>query len=370
MLRFEVLGPLVVATSGGAPAQVADRRVRALLADLLVHQGQVVAADRLIDHLWGEQLPANPSATLQTRVSQLRKALEEAEPGGRELVVTKPPGYLLQLAPEQVDSHCFRRLVDQARQDQDTRSRAARYVEALALWRGQAYAEFAGEPFAVATAARLEEERLAAVESLAETRLELGEHALVAAELSELISRYPLRERMRAAQMRALYGSGRQTEALDSFQSLRTRLAEELGLDPGQELEALHRAILNQDASLSERAADAGPVGQAADRPAGNLPAALTDLVGRRDLLTDVRDRLRASRVVTLTGPGGVGKTSLALEVGREEAGRHPGGVWLVDLAALPAHAAPEQVTAAVGDLDGLVKRLDALSELSGKKRE
>jgi DNA-binding SARP family transcriptional activator len=170
-VRFEVLGPVTVLTSDGVPVRVPDRKVRALLADLLVHEGRAVGVDRLIDDLWGEELPANPSSTLQTRVSQLRRALEDAEPGGRDLVVTQPPGYLLRVGPDQTDSGRFRALVTRARETADARLRADLLTEALGLWRGPAFADVVDEPFALAATTRLEEERLTALEAQAERLL-------------------------------------------------------------------------------------------------------------------------------------------------------------------------------------------------------
>lgn len=317
-MRFGVLGPLAVWAGGGGgrawktggqPVPLPELKVRGLLADLLVHAGRPVAASRLIDDLWGERLPANPTNTLQTRVSQLRRALEQAEAGGRELVVSQPPGYALRVEPEAVDAGRFRELVTQAGAAWDPRTRAGLLADALALWRGPAYADFADEPFARAAIDRLEEERMAALEEQAEARLELGEHSRLVGELAGLVTEHPLRQRLRAAYLRSLYRAGRHSEALESFGDLHDRLVE-LGLDPAPELVALHKAILRQDPAL------AGP-GPAPPTPRTNLPAALTGLVGREDAVREVSARLASGRLVTLTGPGGVGKTALAVEIGR-----------------------------------------------------
>ncbi|MEO3844971.1 BTAD domain-containing putative transcriptional regulator [Streptomyces sp. B22F1] len=339
-MRFGVLGPLAVWTAGGQAVRVPEVKVRSLLADLLIHAGRAVPADRLVDDLWGDSPPANPAGALQTRVSQLRRALEDAEPGARALVVSRPPGYLLDVGPEATDTGRFAALTAAARRAEDPRARAALLADALALWRGEVLADFADEEFARAEIARLDELRLTALEEQAEARLELGEHALLADELGDLVARHPLRERLRAAQLRALYRAGRQSEALASYGRLRTQLAEDLGLDPGPELVALHQSILEQDAAL-------GPPQREETAVRGNLPAPHGDLIGREESVAAVRALLATGRLVTLTGPGGVGKTRLALETARGLPGSFPDGVWLVELSALAPprpEAAPEDV--------------------------
>lgn len=250
-MRFAVLGETAVRTEDGTLVRVPERKVRALLAALLADAGRPVAAFRLVDDLWGEEPPGNPLRALQAKVSQLRRALDEAEPGGRGLVVTQAPGYLLAVPEGALDVHEFTRLAALARETPEPRARAAALREALGLWRGPAFAEFAEEPFARAAADRLEEERLVVQEALAEARLEAGEQDVLAGELAELVARHPLRERLRAVQLRALYRAGRQSEALAGYEELRALLADELGLDPSPELTALHAAMLRQDASLS-----------------------------------------------------------------------------------------------------------------------
>ncbi|MBM7489007.1 putative ATPase [Micromonospora luteifusca] len=330
-VQFGVLGPLAVRTDAGEPVVVPGTKVRALLADLLANRNQVISADRLIDDLWGTDSPADPLGALQVRVSQLRKALNDAEPGARELIESRPPGYLLRAAS--VDADRFAELARSSDVD--------RLTEALGLWRGEAYADVADAEFARAEAARLAEQRLTVQERLAEARLARGEHDLVAADLVELVARHPLREGLRAVQLRALYAAGRQTEALDSYAELRDRLAEELGLDPGPELVALHRRILEQDAGLS------APPKAAIIR--NSLPAQLDELVGRAEALAELRALLPRQRLVTLVGPGGVGKTRLATEAARTQS--LPDGVQLVELAPLPAGdpRVAEQVLVALG---------------------
>ena len=336
-MRFGLLGPLAVWTSEGKPVRVPEVKVRALLADLLLHEGRAVSAERLLDDLWGERLPGNPGNTLQTKVSQLRRALEAGEPGARHSVAHRPPGYALLAEPGAVDVQRFRALTAQARDAPGPRERAALLADALALWRGPALADFADEPFAAGAVRRLEEERLAAVEEHADARLALGEHAALTAELADLVVRHPLRERLRGLQMRALYRAGRQSAALDGFAQLRALLVDELGLEPGPELTALQRAIRAQDSALD------GPPAPPTVRT--NIAPQLTELVGRHDDVREVRARLGAARLVTLTGPGGVGKTRLAIETARrlaDAADGVSGGAWLVELAGIEQHVCPE----------------------------
>jgi predicted ATPase/DNA-binding SARP family transcriptional activator len=343
-MRFGVLGPLTVWTSAGERLTVPGLKVRALLADLLVHAGQPVSADRLVDDLWGERAPADPAGALQAKVSQLRRVLAAAEPGGRELVEFRPPGYLLRAFGDMTDAGQFGELLGRARMAAGPRARAALLTQALGLWRGGAFADFGDQLFTQAAIGRLEEERLVALEEQAEARLELGDHAQLAGELAVLVARHPLRERLRAAQLTALYRAGRPSEALESYRELRQRLAGELGLDPGPELTALQQAILVQDPALR------APAGAPVVVPTTNLPASFGGLIGRNEAVSEVRTLLGSGRLVTLTGPGGVGKTRLALEAAAQLAGGYPDGTWLVELAAETGEAGvAELVSAAVG---------------------
>ncbi|WP_328792373.1 BTAD domain-containing putative transcriptional regulator [Streptomyces sp. NBC_00273] len=375
-MRFEVLGPLTVRTDEGTPVPVPEAKVRALLGALLVRYGRPVPVDRLIDELWGEDLPGNPGNTLQTKVSQLRRILARAEEGGRALVGFGPAGYALRVADEAVDAGRFTELTALARKEDGARARAALLSEALGLWRGPAYADFPDAAFVRTEAVRLEERRITAQEDLAEARLELGEHVVLADELGTLITEHPLRQRLYAARMRALYGAGRQNEALAAYRELTKRFAEELGVDPGPELGALHEAILRQDPELTagpvpvpvsvsvpEPAPVPVPVPAVVEarpfRPGTNLPTPVSSLVGREEAVARVCAAVEAGRLVTLTGPGGVGKTRLALAAAARLAaagsGPFPDGVRFVELAGARGGVAAV-IAAALGvreDADG-----------------
>ncbi|GIH42999.1 SARP family transcriptional regulator [Microbispora corallina] len=346
-MRFGVLGPLAVWNDRGDAVTVPGLKVRALLAALLVDPGRPVSADRLVEHLWGDDLPGNPPGALSAKVSQLRRALEDAEPGARALVVSPPPGYLLRAGADAVDAGRFERLAAEAREAPGPEEKAELLSGALGLWRGPAFADVADEPFARAAVARLEELRLTALEDLARARLALGMAAEVAADLADLLDRHPLRERARTLHMLALYRSGRQTDALASYEEARARLDEELGLVPGPDLANLHRAILLQDPELD---GPAPATAAAAPRPAGNLPSAVTGLVGREDAVAELRALLERSRLLTLTGSGGVGKTRLAVEVAGPPGGPFPDGAWLVELGALDRPPTPGKALDALAD--------------------
>jgi predicted ATPase/DNA-binding SARP family transcriptional activator len=320
-VRFGVLGPLAVWTDAGTPVVVPGAKVRALLADLLVHRGNLITTDRLIEDLWGAHAPRQPLGALQVKVSQLRRALDGAEPGARGLVVSRGPGYVLDVPASAVDAGRFAELVAAARSaEQPTEL----LTEALALWRGPAFADVADDEFAAPAIAELEELRLGAVEQHAEARLELGEVDAVIGELNTLLDQHPLREKLQATRLRALYRAGRQAEALQRYDDLRIRFRDELGVDPGPELVELHRAILNQEPALGAPASST--------TPRTNLPAAWDEMVGRDDEVADLRAVLGTARLVTLTGPGGVGKTRLAVETARLLVPATRDGVWMIDL--------------------------------------
>lgn len=241
MVEFRILGPLE-ALIDGAPVALGGAKQRAVLALLLFDAGRVVASDRLIDAIWSGSPPRTASASLQNFISQLRKAL------GPETIETRPPGYRIRLATEQLDLAQLRRLVDEARASDPSR-RARVLGEALALWRGEPLAELAYEPFAELEIARLSEMRLALIEEWAEAELAIGRHSDLVGQLEELVQKHPLRERLRAQLMLALYRSGRQADALEAYQVGRKRLVEELGVEPSPLLRQTQAAILRQEAS-------------------------------------------------------------------------------------------------------------------------
>jgi len=254
VIEFRVLGPFEVAGEGSEVLPVRAAKERALLLLLLLHANEVVSAERLIDELWGERPPESVANVLQTYVSHLRRLLEPGtRPRENGLIVTRSPGYLLRLAPGQLDLHRFETLVAEARSSADPAAALAKLRVALALWRGPPLPEFAFERFAQAEIARLEELRLTALEERIELELELVKNGDLVSELEALIAEHPLRERLRGQLMLALYRSGRQAEALDVYQRTRHTLMDELGIEPGQALRRLEAQILNQDRALDRR---------------------------------------------------------------------------------------------------------------------
>ena len=241
-LDFRVLGPLEVVGDDGAVA-LAHGKARAALGVLLIHANEVVATDRLIDDIWGGRPPATATKSLHVYVSQLRRSL------GADAIVTRPPGYELRLKPGQLDLYRFERLREEAAHAEPATA-AATLREALGLWRGLPFADFTYDAFAQATIARLDELRLGALEERIEADLAMGHHAELLGELATLAQEHPLRERMLAAQMLALYRSGRQAEALAAYQSARRALVDELGIEPSRALHELERGILTQEPSL------------------------------------------------------------------------------------------------------------------------
>jgi DNA-binding SARP family transcriptional activator/pimeloyl-ACP methyl ester carboxylesterase len=258
-VEFGVLGPLEV-TADGRSLGLAGARARAVLALLLVHANQVVSADRLVEELWPGQPSARATGSLQVRLSELRKALRSA--GEADRLVTRPPGYLLRVAPGELDALRFEQLAaagEAALAAGDAALAAQHLDQALALWRGPALAGFDTVPSARAEAGRLEEQRLAALETRAEALLARGRHRDLVAELEKLTSAYPLRERFWSQRMLALYRAGRQADALRAYRELRDILVTELAIEPGPDVRELHARILRQDPALDGPVLD-GPV--------------------------------------------------------------------------------------------------------------
>jgi predicted ATPase/DNA-binding SARP family transcriptional activator len=342
-MEFRLLGPLEV-VDDDKTIPITGAKERKLLAALLLHTNEVVSADRLIDLLWGEHPPGKPSNALHQLVTRLRRTLG---PAGSELLVTKKPGYCLAAAAEQVDALCFERLVTDARNRAKTNPWAvsAQLRQALDLWRGPLLFGLADDVLIEQERVRLDELRLAAVEERIEADLALGRHADMVGELYTLVNEHPFRERPRRQLMLALYQSGRQAEALQVYQDTRALLRDELGLDPGRELQELHQAILRRDSSL-------GVVEWLEPMP--SLPARITSFVGRGMERDELLRLVAHNRLVTVIGPGGAGKTSLAVEAARslvrtDQEGR--ADVLLVEVAPL---SDPSQVSRACSDALGL----------------
>jgi YVTN family beta-propeller protein len=264
-VEFRILGPLEV-RDNGREVSIRGRKLQSLLALLLLHAGEVVPRDRLIDDLWGEDPPSTAAKTLQVHVSRLRRELGDA-------IVSHGGGYLIRVEPGELDLERFDRLVAEGRkalaEHQPDRA-SERLREALDLWRGQPLPELADEPFARAQIGRLEDARLAAMEERLEAELALGRHAEAIPELELLVDRHPYRERLHELLMLALYGSGRQADALAAYRDARNVLVEELGLEPGKRLRELHSAILAQDPAL-ERPSPPAPAEHPAAPPRGRV---------------------------------------------------------------------------------------------------
>jgi predicted ATPase/DNA-binding SARP family transcriptional activator len=324
-VRIRLLGPLEVDDGAGRRVDVPGTRLRALLVRLALDPGRPVPGEELIGAVWGSQPPAGASNALQTLVSRLRRTL----PGeGVELVAE---GYRLAVFAADVDVAEFERLATEGRACRDAGDREAARVlfgRALQLWRGEPLVDLAEADLFGAVIARMVELRLRTFEDLAELELAVGDIALMG-ELADLAARYPLRERMSALHMRTLAAAGRSAEALVVYESLRRTLAEELGADPSPGVRQMHTAILRGELG-SAVPAGAVPAGTAR---LTNLRAAATSFVGRDGDTARVREILGQARLVTLVGPGGVGKTRLAAEIAAIVAGHYADGAWLVELA-------------------------------------
>jgi DNA-binding SARP family transcriptional activator len=326
-VEYRILGPLALVREGAA-TELGGLRQRALLARLLLARGQVVSVERLIDDLWGGAPPPGANATLQSYVSTLRRIIEPSRaPGARpSVLLTTPPGYQLMLTDAAVDADAFEadlHNAGKARDAGDFEGAEAAIATALGRWRGEALGEFAHEPWALAEAARLTELREAAIEDRVDARLAAGQHHAIVAELESLVALAPLRERRRGQLMLALYRSGRQAHALRVHAEGRERLLDELGLDPGPDLQRLEQQILQQSSELDfvapANAAAPSPASARKPRPFRRPPPSV-GIVGRERELraTDpaIDDLLQGrGRMVLLAGEAGIGKSRLADEI-------------------------------------------------------
>ncbi|MEV7981241.1 BTAD domain-containing putative transcriptional regulator [Streptomyces sp. NPDC086519] len=332
-MRYRILGVTQASDDHGAPIPVGGPRLRALLTVLALHPARTLTPDTLIEEIWAadDDPPQDAPAALQALVGRLRRAL------GKDSVTSTPGGYRLEAAEDDIDLHVFERRVRDGSQALTTGDPATAHrllTDALALWRGPALADL---PDRAAAAARPEALRLEATRARADAALRLGRAADAVPELTELTTAHPYDEPLHALLIRALRDTGRPADALAAYETARRTLAEGLGTDPGPELRALHASLLTQEASP-------GLLGAPPPRT-GNLRPRLTSFVGREPELEAVRSELHRARLVTLTGPGGSGKTRLA-----EEAAAGLPQAWLVELAPLDRpEAVPGAVVSALG---------------------
>ncbi|MET9491678.1 BTAD domain-containing putative transcriptional regulator [Nocardia sp. NPDC006630] len=344
-VQIGMLGPLVIRADDGGAIEVPGARLRALLIALGLEPGRAVSKAKLVDWIWGEQPPADAANALQALVSRLRRVLPDGS------IEVQTGGYRLTVEPHAVDAVRFEELLDQARGSADPR-RAQLLREALELWRGTVMQDVGlqdSEAFdAVVT--RLEGLHLAALEDRYEVEIRLGRGAELVAELTESVARHPVRERLAAALMRALGAAGRGTEALQVYQRAREALADELGVDPSPEMSALHVALLRGELDAPE------PTPATEEVRKTNLRAELTTFVGKSADVAAVAELVAEHRLTTLSGPGGSGKTRLAVETAQTLLGELPDGAWLVELAPIGASGDVAQATlAALGLREALL---------------
>jgi DNA-binding SARP family transcriptional activator/tetratricopeptide (TPR) repeat protein len=345
---LKLLGPVEL-ISGRTSLSIGGPRQRVVLAMLGLNANRVTPVDHLVEALWDTEPPSTARGQIQTCVSSLRKLFG---PGGHPGEIrTRPPGYLLEIAETDLDTDEFGGLTAAARtkaDEGDLGEAAAMLRQALAIWRGPALADVDSE-LARRAAAQFEDARLAAIEERIRLDLALGRHQALSGELASLVEEHPLRERLAEFRMLALYRSGRQADALEVGRRTRHTLVEELGVEPGHELQKLEAAILNRDPTLDMLATppdpQPAPVQQAPEPPPEplssprQLPASIADFSGREDNIEEIKQVLAgeqpdayAVRIVSISGKGGVGKSSLAIRVAHEIAGSFPDGVLFGNL--------------------------------------
>ncbi|HXH97641.1 MAG TPA: BTAD domain-containing putative transcriptional regulator, partial [Gaiellaceae bacterium] len=320
VVEFRILGPLEVVRDGVA-VPLPRPRPRALLALLLLQANEVVSGERLIDALWGDEPPQHAQNALQATVSRLRKQLDG--PGATDLVQTRAPGYTIEIEPDTLDLARFERFVHQGRdalRNGEAEPASRLLARALDVWRGPALADLAREGYLQREGARLDEERLSALELRIDADLACGRHATLVGELEALVGEHPYREGLRAQLMLALYRAGRQAEALAAYQDGRRLLVDELGIEPSRALQELERSILAQDPTIEL------PAGLSIATPRASFPAALElgspILAGRDSELEWLRDAWRSARtgaggIFLVSGPDGIGKTRLCAAIAR-----------------------------------------------------
>ncbi|WP_242432598.1 BTAD domain-containing putative transcriptional regulator [Streptomyces sp. Root1310] len=344
MVRVVLLGPIRVYADDVTPVGVGGARLRMLLARLALEAGRTVSVDSLVDGLWGEQPPNDAANALQALVSRLRRALS-----GSAAVESAPGGYRLAVRAEDVDVHRFEDLTARGRRELAA-GRAGQAASllgtALGLWQGSALADVLDAPFAGPVATRLDGLRTAAAEDRCDAELRLGRYGEVLTDLEAAGAERPLSERVAGLRMRALSAAGRQSDALAVYEAIRERLDDELGVVPSTELREVHLALLRGELET--------PAGRA-EAAASRLPARLTSFVGRDDELSRLGRQMAHSRLVTIVGPGGAGKTRLSFEAATRDRAHARGRVWFVPLAGV---SAPDRLADAV---------LGALSSTDGR---
>jgi predicted ATPase/DNA-binding SARP family transcriptional activator len=346
-MRFGILGPLEATDEQGRQVALGGLKQRAVLAILLLRANEVVSSERLIDELWSGEPPTTAAKSLQVHVSRLRSALANGGPDRDERIATASGGYRLRVAPGELDRDRFESLLANglaALEAGTWKVASQRFREALGLWRGRPLSDFEYESFAQAEIARLSELHVAAAERWIEAELALGHETPVIGDLERLVREHPYHERLCSQLMLALYRAGRQADALAAYRDTRSVLVDELGIEPSAELRQLHEAILAQDRSLlavdNDRVASPERPGSGGSPPVRppwptNLPVQPTPLFGRGTELSELLELAHTHRLLTLTGPGGIGKTRLTVALAAELSDRFVDGVWWVALAAV-----------------------------------